>query len=223
MPVNQKNLTPDELLTTTRAVRKRLDLFRPVEREVIEECVRIALQTPSGSNAQAWHFVIVTDQRLREELGKLYRRGSEAYFASTVSSVPKSSSRAPDDPKTESARARLRSSALYLVEHIHEVPVHVIPCYRGRPESLPHPAQAALWLSIGPAAWSFALAARARGLGTTFTTFHLAFEKEAARLLGIPYDEVMQAALLPLAYTKGFNFKPAQRKGISSVIHWNGW
>lgn len=209
------NLTPDELLTTTRAVRKRLDLSRPVEREVIEECVRVAMQAPTGSNVQGYHFVIVTEPEIRAEIGKLYRSGAESYF-----------SRGPGRgsiASSNSAQSRLRESALYLVENIDKVPVHVIPCYRGRPEGQPFGSQAALWLSIVPATWSFALAARARGLGTAVTTFHLGYEKEAARILGIPYSEVMQAALLPLAYTVGTEFHPAPRKDVNSIIHWNRW
>jgi nitroreductase len=210
-------LTPDELLTTTRAVRKRLDLSRPVERKVIEECIEIALQAPSGSNSQRWHFVVVTDAKLKEEIGKLYRKGAEEYFKSGTGKNGKS-----DDPKYR-ALARMRDSALHLVQHIHEVPVMVIPCYSERPDGLSSPEQAGIWFSIVPAAWSFALAARARGLGTAITTFHLAYEEEAARVLKIPYEKVMQAALMPLAYTKGSEFKRAARKPFSSVIHWNYW
>lgn len=208
-------LSPDELLTTTRAVRKRLDLMRPVEKEVIEECVRIALQAPTASNIQDYHFVIITDPKVKAEIGKLYRKGAESYFSSSPSG------KVGQDPK--SRPSKVRASALYLVENIDKVPVLVIPCYRGRPEGRPFAGQAALWLSIIPATWSFALAARARGLGTAVTTFHLAFEEQAAKILGIPYKEVTQAALLPLAYTIGSNFVPAERKPVDSVIHWNRW
>jgi nitroreductase len=211
------DLTPNELLTTTRAVRKRLDLIRPVEREVIEECIEIALQAPSGSNLQRWHFVVVTDPKVKEELGKLYRKGAEEYFKVIPDNFANSA-----DPKLRS-RARLRESALYLVEHIEKVPAIVIPCYGERPDGLSSGDQAGTWLSIAPAAWSFALAARARGLGTAITTFHLAYEKEAAQVLKIPYDKIMQAALMPLAYTKGSDFKPSARKPASAVIHWDFW
>jgi nitroreductase len=209
------NLSVDEVLTTTRAVRKRLDLTRPVEREVIEECVKIALQAPTGSNGQGYHFVIVTDPKIKTEIGKLYRKGAEAYFVSGPGSQQ------TGDPK--SGFSRMRESSLYLVANIDKVPVHVIPCYNRRPEGLPYGSQAAIWFSIIPAAWSFALAARARGLGTTVTSFHLQFEKDAAKLLGIPHDKVMQAGLMPLAYTKGSKFQPAPRKETSSVIHWDRW
>jgi nitroreductase len=207
-------LSPDELLTTTRAVRKRLDLSRPVEKSVIEECVRIALQAPTASNIQGYHFVIVTDPEIRAQIGKLYKKGAEGYFA-------RGGPPGSGDPKSRASR--VRDSAIYLAENIEKVPVHVIPCYRGRPEGLPYPSQAGLWFSVVPAAWSFALAARARGLGTAITSFHLQFEEEAAKVLGIPYNGIMQAGLLPLAYTKGTKFSPATRKEPTSVIHWDRW
>jgi len=210
------DITPDELLTTTRAVRRRLDLTRPVEREVIEECIRIAQQAPSGSNAQRWHFVVVTDPAKRAELAVLYRKGAESYFAQNSPSTG-------GDPKREAERTRLRASAKFLVDHIHKVPVHVIPCFNGRTEGLSAEDQAATWGSIIPATWSFMLALRARGLGSVFTTFHLSHEEEAARLLGIPFERVTQAALVPVAYAKGTVFGPGPRKPLSSMMHWNGW
>jgi len=210
------SITPDELLTTTRAVRWRLDLTRPVERAVIEECIGIAQQAPSGSNMQPWHFVVVTDQAKRAQLASLYRRGSESYFSRSPVS-------AGVDPERQAERMRLRASALFLVDHIHEVPVHVIPCFNGRTEGLSAQAQAATWGSIIPAAWSFMLALRARGLGSAFTTFHLSSEEEAARLLGIPFERVTQAALIPVAYTKGTAFRAGPRGPLSSMIHWDGW
>lgn len=210
------NLSPNELLTTTRAVRKRLDLGRPVEREVIEECIAVAQQAPTGSNLQNWHFIVVTDAVKRAELAKLYRKGGEIYFS-------RRRTRLTDDPKLKAAQARLVESARYLLEHIHEVPVHIIPCIEGRTDGQPIFMQAAQWCSIVPASWSFMLAARARGLGTTFTSFHLFFEEEAAKLLGVPYKEVMQATLMPVAYTKGIDFKPGARQPLSSMIHWEEW
>ena len=209
------DITPDELLTTTRAVRRRLDLTRPVEREVIEECIGIAQQAPSGSNAQRWHFVVVTDPAKRAQLAVLYRKGAQSYFSQSSPST--------GDPKREVERTRLRASAKFLVDHIHEVPVHVIPCFNGRPEGLSAEDQAATWGSIVPATWSFMLALRARGLGSAFTTFHLGSEEEAARLLGIPFERVTQSALVPVAYAKGTVFGLGPRKPLSSMIHWNGW
>jgi nitroreductase len=200
-------LTPDELLSTTRAVRRRLELGRPVEPTLIEECVRLAQQAPNASNREGWHFVVVTDPELRRGLGDLYRRGGEQYFASALASTD----------------ARLIESARFLVEHLHQVPVHVIPCIEGRTEGASSAQQSARWGTIAPAAWSFMLAARARGLGTAWTTFHLRFEREAAELLGIPYDEVMQAALIPVAHTLGTDFKPARRAPLERILHWERW
>ncbi|MHB8566488.1 MAG: nitroreductase family protein [Nitrososphaerales archaeon] len=209
------DLNPDELLTSTRAVRRRLDLSRPVEKNILEECVAIAQQAPTASNKQDWHFVIVTDSEKRSELARLYRKGAEAYF-----SRPNPVGSAHEGDSTQS---RVRRSALFLVEHMQEVPVHVIPCIKGRTDGLVAPLQAAKWGSIFPAIWSFMLAARARGLGTTITSFHLAFEEEAAKALGIPYKEIMQAGLLPVAYSKGVDFKRAPREDPESIIHWNQW
>jgi nitroreductase len=212
------NLTPDELLTTTRAVRRRLDLRRPVERKVIEECLAIAQQAPTASNRQHWHFVVVTDASKRKALGELFRRGGEVYLSrSAAASAGRTAA------TNQEAAARLRESASFLIQHIQDVPVHVIPCISGRPEGLPLNAQAAMWCSIVPATWSFMLAARARGLGTTFTSFHLSFEKEAAEILGIPFEKVTQTALIPVAYTKGGDFRPAARAPLATMVHWEAW
>lgn len=209
------DITPDELLTTTRAVRRRLDLTRPVERGVIEECIGIAQQAPSGSNMQPWHFVVVTDPAKRAQLADLYRKGGRSYFSRDPAPA--------GDPKRQAERTRLRASAKFLVDHIQEVPVHVIPCISGRTEGLSAQDQAATWGSIIPATWSFMLALRARGLGSAYTTFHLSSEEQAARLLDIPFKRVTQAALIPVAYTRGTAFRQGPRKPLSSMIHWDGW
>jgi nitroreductase len=205
-------LTPDELLSTTRAVRKRLDLARPVERDVLEQCLALAQQAPTGSYAQDWSFVVVTDPDLRAGLADLWRRGGEKYLA-----------RVENPAEIPGMMGRVLDGVFHLRDHLHEVPVHVIPCIRGRTEGRGAFAQASRWGSVMPAAWSFMLAARSRGLGTVWTTFHLAHEQEAAELLGIPYDEVMQAALIPVAYTIGTDFKPAVRAPLESMVHWDGW
>ena len=212
-------LTPDELLSTTRAVRKRLDLTRPVEREVLEECLALAQQAPTGSNRQHWQFVVVTDPGRRAGLAELYRRGGEIYRANPSS--PRH--QVIEDPVRRATLDRVLASADYLVEHMHAVPVLVVPCIAGRSEGLPVVAQAALWGSILPATWSFMLAARSRGLGTCWTTFHLNFEAEAARLLGIPFAEYTQAALIPVAYTIGTDFKPARREPLETMVRWDSW
>jgi nitroreductase len=214
------DLSIDTLLTTTRSVRKRLDLSRPVEPEVIRECLELAIQAPTGSNAQSWHFVVVTDPQQRLALAALYRKGAARYREQIA---PLLQQRAAPSEQEARTFARIFDSSQYLVDHLHEVPVHVIPCIQGRTDHLPIIAQAGTWGSIMPAAWSFMLAARSRGLGTSLTSFHLFFEQEAAEVLGIPYAEVMQAALIPVAYTLGTDFKPAPRKPLDSVLHWDRW
>jgi nitroreductase len=206
----QPDLTPDQLLATTRAVRRRLDLDRPVERHVLLECVELALQAPSGSNSQRWHWLFVTDPEKRAELAAIYNRVfARAYTPEAMGQM--------DD-----AGKRVWSSAEYLAQHLHEVPVLLIPCQWTRPAEGPG-NQAGYWGSILPAVWSFMLAARNRGLGTTWTTMHLAYEKEAADVLGIPFENCAQAGLFPVAYTQGTEFKPGPRRPAEEVVHWDTW
>jgi nitroreductase len=204
--------TVDHLLTTTRSVRKRLDLTRPVEPEVIERCLELAVQAPSGSNRQRWHFVIVTDPDLKLGLADLYRRAYTSYRG--VQQGAHGGPYAPTDAISESAD--------YLAEHFHEVPALVLFCYEGRVEQAGLSAQASVYGSILPAAWSFMLALRARGLGSAWTTLHLRYEQEAAALLGMP-ETLTQAVLLPVAYYTGDDFKPARREPLAELISWNGW
>jgi nitroreductase len=203
------DLTPDELLSTTRAVRKRLDLERPVEREVLEECLQLAQQAPTASYSQNWHFVVVTDADKRAALGELWRQVAHPYLERAG--------------ERRGQLKRIGDAVVHLAEHIQEVPVHVIPCVQGRYEGKPNALVAAMFGSIVPAAWSFMLAARARGLGSVWTTFHLLHEREAAEILGIPYDEVTQVALIPVAYTIGTEFKPGARKSLDTMVHWDSW
>jgi nitroreductase len=210
------DLTIDQLLTTTRCVRRRLDLERPVEREVLEECLRLAQQAPTAGYAEDWHFVVVTDPVRRRALADLWRAGGRRYLGT-------------DDPTTlldvelPPDRRRLVESVLHLYEHLHEVPVHVIPCIEGRTDGKSLLSQAGRWTTIAPATWSFMLAARSRGLGTCMTSFHLFHEQEAAEILGISHADVMQTALLPVAYTVGTDFRPARRKPLDTMVHWDRW
>jgi nitroreductase len=204
------DLTPDELLSTTRAVRKRLDLTKPVEREVLEECLQLAQQAPTASYSQNWHFVIVTDAEKRAAIGELWRQVAHPYL------------QRGGGPR-EGQMTRIGDAVVHLAEHIHEVPVHVIPCVQGRYEGKSNALVSSMFGSIIPAAWSFMLAARSRGLGTVWTTFHLMHEQEVAEILGIPYNEVTQVALIPVAYTLGTDFKPGKRKSLDSMVHWDRW
>lgn len=204
----------DALLGTTRAVRKRLDLTREVPRELINECLELAVQAPTGSNSQTWRWVVVDDADQRKALATLYRKGASGYLTDAGAQAQTSG-----DAQTQ----RVFSSAVYLMEHLHEVPVHLIPCVQGRPaEPIPLTMASGLYGSIYPAIWSFQLAARARGLGTALTTLHLLHEREAAQILGLP-DDVLQVALLPVAFTLGTDFKRAQRPPVSGITHWNTW
>jgi nitroreductase len=213
------DLSPDQLLLTTRSVRLRLDLTRPVARFLIEECLNLAQQAPSGGNQQGWSFVVVTDPVKRRALGALYKQGWDDYLRTITARL------SVDVPASTPGRDILRvyRSAQHPADHMGDVPVLVIPCIRGRTESADIEEQASRWGSILPAVWSFMLAARARGLGTCWTTLHLPREREAAELLGIPYDDVMQAALIPVAHTLGDEFRPGPRKPIESIVHWEQW
>ncbi len=212
-------LSAYEVLTTTRSVRKRLDLTRPVERNVIVDCIDIAQQAPTGSNSQMWHWVVVTEPELKAKLAELYSITANPYLAA-----------AADGPgfkegDLRAARAdAVQSSAAYLNEHFAEVPAMVIPCQWGRlPDGADNTSAAGFYGSILPAVWSFMLALRSKGLGSAWTTLHLPQEREAAELLGIPYERCTQVGLFPVAYTIGTDFKPAQRIPAAELIHWNEW
>ncbi len=200
----------DRLLSTTRSVRRRLDLDRPVDPEVILECLRIAVQAPTASNGQGWRWLVVTDAEKRAELARLYAEGGADYL--------KSAAAREMDPQTR----RVYESAIHLADVLGRVPVHVIACLEGRADNLPNILSASMYGSIIPAAWSFMLALRSRGLGSAWTTMHLLKEKEAAELLGIP-ENITQVALLPVAYTVGDDFKPAERPPIETITYWDTW
>jgi nitroreductase len=209
-------ISADELLTTTRSVRKRLDLTRPVPMELVRECLEIALQAPTGGNAQLWHWVVVTDADKRKAIGDYYARSWNTYYTSGGSAR----NLFKDDPARQAVQERVSGSAAYLAEHMGEVPVHVIGCMTV--PTLPEGNQAGVWGSLLPAAWSYMLAARARGLGSAWTTLHLAYESEVAELLGLPAN-VRQGVLLPTAYFTGETFRPAKRQPLDEVLHIDSW
>ena len=202
----------DRLLSTTRAVRRRLDLERPVEREVLLECIGLSQQAPTASNTQKWCWMVVTDAEKRKALGEIYGRG-KPFLAQARAEID------AGDQQTQ----RVYDSAEWLIDHISEVPALVIPCLEGRlPEGAPNGMAAAVYGSIYPAMWSFQLALRSRGLGSALTTIHLFFEQEVAALLDMPED-ILQVALLPVAYTKGTDFKVAKRPPPQEITHFNSW
>lgn len=201
----------DRLLSTTRSVRRRLDLDRPVAPDVILECLRLAVQAPTGGNAQTWRWLVVDEPTTKAALGDLYRRMAERYLPSYR-----------DGAAMDAQTTKVLDSADYLGTAIGHAPVLVVPCVKGRLTNTSAVVASTLYGSIVPAVWSFQLALRSRGLGSCYTTLHLAQEAEAAELLGIP-DDVTQVALLPVAYTHGTDFRPAARGPVEHITYWNHW
>ena len=203
----------DKLLTTTRAVRKRLDLTRPVPRQLLRECIEVATQAPAGGNVQRWRWVVVDDPELKLGLAELYRRAYEPYIAQQRELVA----------EVGRSVAGIISSSDHLAEILQDVPVLVVPCGLDRvPADGGGGTAQGYYGSLLPAVWSFMLAARSRGLGTAWTTLHLGYEREAGELLGIP-DTVTQLALIPVAYYTGDDFKPGERRDVDEVVYWNRW
>ncbi len=201
----------DHILTTTRSVRRRLDLERAVEPEIIEECIDIATQAPTGANREGWRFVVITDPTPKAAIAELYRRALATY-------TTRAQAAARDGEPARQIRPAQRS----LAERLHEFPALILACIHGRAEAGNVAQQVALYGSILPAAWSLMLALRARGLGATWTTLHLAHESEAARALGIP-DDVTQTVLLPVGYVRDAVLRPAERRPAREVTYWNSW
>lgn len=218
MGVMTTELSLDELLTTTRSVRKRLDLTRPVPEELIKECIEISTQAPTGSNSQGWHWIIVTDPELRKQVADYYKK---AFYAYRSLGKPAEEVYQGDDARI-AQQGRVVDSATYLADHMHEAPALVIAAIHVPGGKLPADNQAGLWGSLLPAAWSYALAARARGLGTAWTTLHLGYEDEIKKLLGIP-DNIFTGVLFPTAYYTGDTFKPAKRPPVETIIHRDRW
>ena len=212
------SLSPDDLLTTTRTVRKRLDFSRPVPRALIEECIEVAVQAPTGGNKQIWHWMAIGDLEVKSAVADVYRRCWEA--TSGHGALP---SYDGADPRAQRI-AKILESGQYLADNIDRSPWLVIPCGSGRVLDQPTvPEQSRFWASILPAMWSFMLAARARGLGCAWTSLHLQREQEVAQILGIPHPEVTQCGLFPVAYSKGTEFRRAQRIPGKDLTHWDHW
>lgn len=210
--------TVEELLTTTRSVRKRLDLNRPVPMALIEECLETAIQAPTGSNSQQWRFVVVTDLKKRQQIAELYAKSFALYVKETTANAPKL---AADDPRAQ-RMGKVVNSATYLSQNFAKVPVLVIACLEGRVEKLDVMTQASFYGSILPAAWSLMLAMRAKGLGSAWTTLHLRYEQEVAEVLEIP-GSFTQTVLLPVAYFTGETFRPAKRVPAKELTYLNTW
>jgi len=205
----------DHLLTTTRAVRKRLDLTRPVPRELLLDCVRISTQGPAGGNHQRWRWVMVDDADRKAVIADAYRRSYAPYIAAQQEAVAKAGNAA--------AKNAIIDSSMHLADVLAEVPVLAIPCALGAPpRDTGHGEAQGWWGSLIPTVWSYCLAARSRGLGTAWTTLHLGYGDEVADALGIP-DTVTQLACIPTAFYTGDDFKPASRRPAEEITYWNTW
>ncbi len=208
----------DHILTTTRSVRLRLDFDRPIEPSVINECLEIALQSPTASNSQQWQWFVITDSDKIASVAAIYRDSFMELAASRADEAP----RWPEGDSRAAAAEGVTRSATYLANEMHRCPALLIACITGRVEHAGPMAQAGTYGSILPGAWSFMLAARSRGIGMAWTTLHLRDESRSRDLLGIPGD-VTQAVLFPMAYFSGETFKPAPRVPLEQVVHWNNW
>ena len=213
-------LTPDDVLATTRSVRRRLDFDRAVERGLLRESLELALQAPTGSLRQDWHFVITDDPDQCRAVGEVYKRvwnalATDDYLASAAAKEP--------DEVARASWLRMMESARHLADNFPRIPALLVPCITGRLDGAPAQLQALRWGSVIQATWSFMLAGRARGLGTCWTTVHLSAEEEVADILGIPYADQQQVALIPVAHTIGTDFRPGARKPFDDFVHWNGW
>ena len=214
----QLDLTVDQLLGTTRSVRKRLDTSRAVPRDVIEDCLNLAFQAPNGSNRNAWRWIVVDDPALVRKVAALYLKGYEKMIARLGDAVGSNyvGAQVP-------GAGRIHESVDVLLHTMADMPALVIPLMQGRPEGKDAFEQACMWGSIIQAVWSLFLALRVRGLGSAWTTMHILQEQETAALLGIPFERYTQVGLFPVAYTLGTDFRPAWRKPVAEVVGWNAF
>lgn len=215
--MHKPDLTNDELLTTTRAVRRRLDYDRPVSRAMVEECLSVALQAPNGGNMNQWRWIAIDDRATIEKVGQLYNDGLDAFIATFGDAGYAGASVEGAD--------RIAASTLHLRQNFHRLPMVLVPLVAGRTDGKGDGSnvfyQASTWGSVIQAVWSFMLALRARGLGSAWTTAHLWRERELADVLGIPAETYMQVGLFPVAYTLGTRFRPGHRAPVTEVLSWD--
>lgn len=214
------NLGLDEALATTRTVRRGLDLERPVDDTVLRECFELAHQSPTGSNAQSWQWIVVRDPERRRRIAALYRQAFDIY-----ETLPDNAAGIYSGPDTErrAQHQRVMDSARHLASNLAAVPALIIPCATPRVDEAPHPLAAATYGSILPGVWSFMLAARERGLGTAWTTLHLLFEEAVAEIVGVPYHEVSQLAMIAVGHSTKQTFGRARRAPVDTFVHWETW
>lgn len=201
----------DRLLTTTKQVRKRLDLSREVPRELLLECIDIAQHAPMGGNLERNRWLVVDDRSLIEDIAPYYQEIGRPYLEANARG------------EVDDRQQKVLDSAHFLVEHFAEVPALVIAMRLDRlPAGASNAEVAGYHGSVAPGVWSFQLAGRARGLGSAWTTFHLAHERAVAALLDIP-ETVTQVALLPVGFYKGSSFTPAPRRPAREITYFNRW
>ena len=214
------DLSPRELLTTTRSVRKRLDLERPVDRDEVVDALRIAFQAPNGSNQQMYGWVCVDDAATKAAMADVYRGAMDDHIAMMDEARAQGTGGVY---AVQARQAEIGQSVYHLRQHLHEVPVLVVPTIEGRMDTMGIFDQASRWGSILPTVWNFMLALRSKGMGSAWTTIHLHREREMAELLGIPHERVTQAGLFPVAHTIGTDFRAADRSASDATIRWNRW
>lgn len=201
----------DRLLTTTKQVRKRLDLTRSVPHDVLLECIDVANHAPMGGNLERNRWMIIDDADTKAKIAEYFAAVGRPYLAMNA------------EVRTDDRADKVIDSATYLVDHLHEVPALVLAMRLDRvPDGASTGAYAGYWGSVVPGVWSFQLAARSRGIGSAWTTFHLEHEAEVAELLGIP-PTVTQVCLLPVGYYTGDDFSPAPRRPAADVTFLNRW
>jgi nitroreductase len=210
------SLSNDDLLSTTRVVRRRLDLTRRIPRALVEECLALAVHAPTASNRQEWHWVFVDDPDQVARLAECYRRAP-------TDTSPLPAGEWLDRETNTASNANLRTSHDFLADNLHRVPLVLVPCHLGRVDEAPVARQAALWGSLYPAVWNLLLALRTRGLVAAWTTSHLTDERSAASILSIPYERYTQGGMFPIAYPLGSDFTRAARRPVSEIVHWNTW
>jgi nitroreductase len=218
-------LTADQVLTTTRSVRKRLDLSRAVPRSLIAECLEIAFQAPNGSNQNTWEWVVIDERETARKAAAIYDGALDDFISSPYGQAyaKEGAAKAAADTtgKVVESMTKMSESVYYLRQHMGEMPALVVPMFFGRPEGMNLFHLASNFGSVVPAVWSLFLALRVRGLGSAWTTAHLLREREMAELLGIPHDKYTQVGLFPIAYTIGTEFKKGWRKPVGEVVSWN--
>jgi len=198
----------DRLLSTTRSVRKRLDFDRPVPDHIIFECIDLAEQAPSGGNDASRRWIVVKDPTTKARLGDIYRR-SGSFMTDVADRLD----------GTGHSKEQVFSSSAYLVDNFAKAPALVIAAIWGIHDDSGRPG---LFDSVLQAAWSFNLALRARGLGTTWTTMLNANVDDLAGILEIP-EGVTTVVTFPVAYTIGTDFRPAARRSASEITYFERW